>query len=146
MFKKGIKVGNTSALKGNEAKKIISQICESLSIDFIQFENHILSSKEKLLKVKLQGTHTVIYQETKEKGKENGEPLFFDIDGLGDFYPTVYTLWRLPSLLKTISTPQQVLLYIESGADLMLPGVSFIEQVEALKKGDKKSIILDGKG
>eukprot|EP01117_Protostelium_nocturnum_P006218 TRINITY_DN2241_c0_g1_i1.p1 TRINITY_DN2241_c0_g1~~TRINITY_DN2241_c0_g1_i1.p1 ORF type:complete len:453 (+),score=112.17 TRINITY_DN2241_c0_g1_i1:539-1897(+) len=28
----------------------------------------------------------------------------------------------------------------------MLPGVSFIEQVEALKKGDKKSIILDGKG
>ncbi|KAF8599412.1 hypothetical protein BDV93DRAFT_546886 [Ceratobasidium sp. AG-I] len=37
--------------------------------------------------------------------------------------PTVYTLWKRPSLLPMISTPSAVIPVLVGGADLMIPGV-----------------------
>ncbi|KAJ3185185.1 Eukaryotic translation initiation factor 2D [Geranomyces variabilis] len=51
-----------------------------------------------------------------------GQPIFWkDLDGR--ILPTVYTLWKIPSMLPLIETHGPVLLKLFDGADLMLPGV-----------------------
>merc|ERR1719348_2821689 len=50
--------------------------------------------------------------------------VFFQVEKAGlMFWPTVYTLWRHPSLLPTLTTWPPVLARLTRGADLMLPGV-----------------------
>ncbi|KAI5288763.1 hypothetical protein KEM54_004899 [Ascosphaera aggregata] len=39
------------------------------------------------------------------------------------FYPTVYTLWRHPSLIPLLHTPPMVMEKLYNGADLMIPGL-----------------------
>lgn len=49
-------------------------------------------------------------------------PYFFDT-GDGNIYPTVYFAWISPTSFATLLVPEQVLSFLENGADLMLPGV-----------------------
>jgi len=144
MFKKPFKTANVNVTKGSELKKIKIDICSKLTIDPDVFDS-ILSPKEKLIKVRLAGSHTIIYQETKENGRENGDPLFIDLEGRSEFFPTVYTLWRAPNLLRKFTIHAGVLNYIQSGADLMLPGVvqNGIENLNTLKKGEYSSIVVN---
>ncbi|KII84045.1 hypothetical protein PLICRDRAFT_57876 [Plicaturopsis crispa FD-325 SS-3] len=56
----------------------------------------------------------------------DGDPLWFTL-GIGkeaeDLIPTVYTLWKRPTLLPFLSTPSAVIPVLVGGADLMIPGV-----------------------
>lgn len=47
--------------------------------------------------------------------------MIFDVRG--KWYPTVYFLWKFPNLAHAFTTHPQVMQYLSSGADLMLPGV-----------------------
>ncbi|TDL26969.1 hypothetical protein BD410DRAFT_783083 [Rickenella mellea] len=52
-----------------------------------------------------------------------GDPLWFTLGkGSEDLIPTVYTLWKAPDLLPTLSTPSAVIPRLTDGADLMIPG------------------------
>jgi predicted ribosome-associated RNA-binding protein Tma20 len=53
-------------------------------------------------------------------------PYFFDLLDRNDLYPTVFTLFRFPSMLRPILIYQPVSEYLLNGADLMLPGVAYI--------------------
>ncbi|KLO16572.1 hypothetical protein SCHPADRAFT_823044 [Schizopora paradoxa] len=54
----------------------------------------------------------------------DGDPLWFTVGkGSSDLVPTIYTLWKRPNLLPTLSTPSQVIPVLMGGADLMAPGV-----------------------
>lgn len=54
-------------------------------------------------------------------------PYFFDLYGRNDFYPTIFTLFQYPSILRhTIVIYEPVAEYLLNGADLMLPGVASI--------------------
>ncbi|KAJ3150086.1 Eukaryotic translation initiation factor 2D [Geranomyces michiganensis] len=56
-----------------------------------------------------------------------GQPIFWkDLDGR--ILPTVYMLWRIPSMLPLMETHGPVLQKLFDGADLMLPGVIVPEQ------------------
>lgn len=48
-------------------------------------------------------------------------PIAFDIRGV--VFPTVYLLWKFPNMLPSFTTHSQVISFLTSGADLMLPGV-----------------------
>ncbi|PRP75598.1 hypothetical protein PROFUN_15643 [Planoprotostelium fungivorum] len=146
MFKKPFKTANSNVTKGSDLKKIKGDICARLQIDPSLFDEKILSSKEKLIKTRLAGSHTIVYLETKDSGKESGDPLFIDLDGRNDFVPTVYTLWKLNNVLKRMKIHPGVFQYIQSGADLMLPGVAQggIEEIESLKKNVLYSVVLNG--
>ena len=53
-------------------------------------------------------------------------PTFIDLDPkapLRKLMPTIYGLWRAPSMLPTLLVPSQVSGFVIGGADLMLPGV-----------------------
>jgi translation initiation factor 2D len=49
--------------------------------------------------------------------------LFFDPNGKGRVFPTVYTLWAFPNAMKSLLTFSEVSPKVLGGADLMLPGV-----------------------
>ncbi|KAI5057282.1 hypothetical protein GOP47_0027297 [Adiantum capillus-veneris] len=56
---------------------------------------------------------------------EGGPPMLFDLDGRGnDIFPTVYALWKAPSLLPSfLLKGGEVSRYVLGGADLMFPGI-----------------------
>ncbi|KAH9015488.1 hypothetical protein EDB85DRAFT_2076347 [Lactarius pseudohatsudake] len=68
------------------------------------------------------GNPSVLYVST------DGDPLWFGV-GKGssspsdDLIPTVYTLWKYPTLLPTLTIHTTVVPVLVSGADLMVPGV-----------------------
>ncbi|KIP12172.1 hypothetical protein PHLGIDRAFT_370577 [Phlebiopsis gigantea 11061_1 CR5-6] len=67
------------------------------------------------------GVHGLVYLAAE------GDPLWFSLDedknGEGEVLPTVYTLWKDPSLLPAVTTPKVVIEKLVGGADLMIPGV-----------------------
>ena len=52
-------------------------------------------------------------------------PLFLDFDEKGPLVPTVYFLWKNPSVYPMLVVHMPVLQYLENGADLMLQGKNF---------------------
>jgi predicted ribosome-associated RNA-binding protein Tma20 len=53
-------------------------------------------------------------------------PYFFDALGRNDLYPTIFSLFKYPSMLRSIVIYEPVAEYLLNGADLMLPGVAYI--------------------
>ena len=52
------------------------------------------------------------------------QPMFFDPDGRGNtVLPTVFALWRVPTLMPALVIHPQVSHYVMRGADLMRPGI-----------------------
>jgi predicted RNA-binding protein (TIGR00451 family) len=72
----------------------------------------------------------------------NSVPLFFSIKN--DILPTLYSLWKYPEMARCILIPGPVSQFIMNGADLMLPGVAAISNLEGLKKGDVVCIKIIG--
>ncbi|KAH9037455.1 hypothetical protein EDB85DRAFT_606006 [Lactarius pseudohatsudake] len=58
----------------------------------------------------------------------DGDPLWFSVgkgssSSFDELIPTVYTLWKHPTLLPVLTTPAAVIPVLVGGADLMVPGV-----------------------
>ncbi|KAH9054133.1 hypothetical protein EDB87DRAFT_1676616 [Lactarius vividus] len=58
----------------------------------------------------------------------DGDPLWFSVGkgsslSFDELIPTVYTLWKHPTLLPVLTTPVAVIPVLVGGADLMVPGV-----------------------
>lgn len=51
--------------------------------------------------------------------------MFFQMDSMQTtaLFPTIYTLWHYPCLLRTFTTRAPVVSKLAGGADLMLPGL-----------------------
>lgn len=74
------------------------------------------------------------------------EPVFFEQDG-GRLVPTVYTLWRLPSLLPYLCTWEAVIERLAGGADFMAPGLAgYSERLSEARPGDAVAIRVAGSG
>lgn len=58
----------------------------------------------------------------------NDQPSFVLVEGV--LFPTVYTLWKLPSLVHSLPTWAPVVDRLRGGADFMLPGVALADQSE----------------
>eukprot|EP00761_Pharyngomonas_kirbyi_P009862 gb/GECH01009880.1/.p1 GENE.gb/GECH01009880.1/~~gb/GECH01009880.1/.p1 ORF type:complete len:634 (+),score=170.54 gb/GECH01009880.1/:1-1902(+) len=73
-------------------------------------------------------------------------PLFVDCSGgRGDYYPTIYALWRFPPIVPTFYIYPETSTFILGGADLMLPGI--LQPPGGLgefRTGDKRSITVVG--
>lgn len=76
----------------------------------------------------------------------DAEPIFFEQDG-GCLVPTVYTLWRLPSLLPYLCTWEAVIERLAGGADFMAPGLAgYSEHLSEARPGDAVAIRVAGGG
>lgn len=117
MFARPFRVKSNTAIKGSDRRKLKSDLATtfpSLSADEL---TELVPNKEELNVVKIyahKGDAVTLYVLHKN-------PLFFELEKR--LYPTVYVLWRYPTLLPTFRTWPPVLQKLIGGADLMLPGV-----------------------
>lgn len=118
MFIKPFKVKNNIQMKGSEVKNKLktklSQQFKSLTESDLTV---LLPSKAAFQSVKVitnNEQQVTIY--TAEK-----RPMFFEFQDR--LYPTVYSLWLVPSLVPYFTTHAQVLPKLANGAHLMMPGV-----------------------
>ncbi|KAJ8923605.1 hypothetical protein NQ315_010184 [Exocentrus adspersus] len=117
MFKKAFKIKSNNQLKGSERKTFKDLVLKAFPNITEHEINDFLPKKEVLNVIKIvtvDNIHVQVYAVQKK-------PMFFET--LGRLYPTVYFLWKFPSIIYAFTTHQNVMQYISSGADLMLPGV-----------------------
>ncbi|XP_071799844.1 eukaryotic translation initiation factor 2D-like [Asterias amurensis] len=117
MFRKAFHTRSNIAIRGSDRRKLRSTICEQFPrLDADQVAE-LTPNKDDMTVMKII-THAdcIVYVYCL-----TGTPVFFQIEK--QLYPTVYTLWKHPDLLPSLSTWPPVLDKISGGADLMLPGV-----------------------
>lgn len=123
MFKKPLGDAKTSApLRSSERRKLKARTAERF-----QLTQEIVDTlvPEGLLAQKFSaynGEPGVLYISA------DGDPLWFSLgkgssSSFDELIPTVYTLWKHPTLLPTLTTPAAVIPVLVGGADLMVPGV-----------------------
>ncbi|XP_030852103.1 eukaryotic translation initiation factor 2D isoform X2 [Strongylocentrotus purpuratus] len=121
MFKKPFHVKSNAAMKGSDKRKMKTSVLQQFGeITSVQVDS-IFPNKSQTTTMKIQthtGEHMMVYC-------ADGVPAFFENEKV--LYPTVYTLWKCPSLLPCLSTYAPVIEKMAGGADLMLPGVVFPE-------------------
>nr|XP_023016633.1 eukaryotic translation initiation factor 2D isoform X2 [Leptinotarsa decemlineata] len=117
MFKKPFKIKTNTQSKATERKNFKDTLLRKFPNLTESEVNDLLPKKEALNVVKIV-THSnvVVNVYTVQK-----RPVIFEVEG--NIFPTVFLLWKFPHLLYSFTTHQQVMSFISSGADLMLPGV-----------------------
>ena len=117
-FKKDLGAGRNSLLSSKDTKTLRSAL-EELYPQLGGALDTLLPKKAALEATKY-GNGAIVYQVQGEKN-----PILFNPSGKdGDpVFPTVYSIWKCPWMMPTISMYWQVSDKIIKGADLMLPGV-----------------------
>uniref|UniRef100_UPI00358E780E eukaryotic translation initiation factor 2D n=1 Tax=Myxine glutinosa TaxID=7769 RepID=UPI00358E780E len=117
MFVKPFRVKSNSAMKGSESRKLRADILAAFPKLSAEQLWCLLPGKRELAVVRAIDHHGQIHTVYFVAG----EPAFFV--SAGRIVPTVYTLWKFPDLLPSLTTWPPVLTRLAGGADLMLPGV-----------------------
>ncbi|CAH1114110.1 unnamed protein product [Psylliodes chrysocephalus] len=117
MFKKPIKVKSNNQSKGTERRNFKDSLQKAFPKLTENELNELLPKKEALNILKVV-THSelIIIVYTVQK-----RPIVFELNG--KLFPTIFLLWKFPNIIHAFTTHQQVMSFISSGADLMLPGV-----------------------
>jgi len=139
-FRKEIQVSSQSPL----GKKDLKTLRKDLAAEFPALASS--SALDALVPVggewnaiKLKQSGTVLYQQV---GKP---PTFFDLEGRGDLWPTLYALWAMPDLLPALHTHGPVSKFLVKGADMMLPGLIVPEGgLEPFPAGAKRCVRVQG--
>lgn len=121
MFKKNPQPKPSANIKSSERRKLLSQICTIYNLPPVkqlskQSLEDILPSIAKRATFKSPlGFSGSIYFDSKEI------PLWFQTRD-SQLYPTVFTTWKCPYIIPTITTHPHVIDILGNGADLMIPG------------------------
>eukprot|EP00873_Tetraselmis_striata_P016277 jgi/Tetstr1/436541/TSEL_002696.t1 len=157
MFKKPVTLSSTHKISGGDRKKLRKQAPATPRTPAYTTPYSRLSlqkafpgaAEEDLLAVlpakdgelslgKVQSSRTQIYL-------LDEQPIFVDVSGKGDFFPTVFALWRAPALLPAVTVKHPaVTTYVVGGADLMLPGVDAAAGVPPVERGAMVAILSPG--
>eukprot|EP00271_Cylindrocystis_brebissonii_P015461 TRINITY_DN38362_c0_g1_i1.p1 TRINITY_DN38362_c0_g1~~TRINITY_DN38362_c0_g1_i1.p1 ORF type:complete len:719 (+),score=126.68 TRINITY_DN38362_c0_g1_i1:240-2396(+) len=136
MFKKTVEARGQQRLSGADRKKLRRTALQTWTAASEVDLDGILPPKADVTVTKL-ANRALVY------AVEGGPPLFFDVDGRGNhILPTVYALWKVPSLLPSLELKGgEVSRYVLGGADLMLPGVRIPDEgLPSFKEGDIFSV------
>ncbi|KAG5899462.1 hypothetical protein JTB14_015315 [Gonioctena quinquepunctata] len=117
MFKKPVKIKSNTQSKATERKNFKDTLLKKFPSITESEINELLPKKEPLNVLKVV-THSNVIVNVYTIQKR---PVIFEIEGR--IFPTVFLLWKFPNTLHAFTTHQQVMSFISSGADLMLPGV-----------------------
>lgn len=140
MFKKSNEVRALQRLSGADRKKLRRNVCQRFSSASDAVIDDILPPKTEITVAKLTNRAHVY-------AVEGGPPMLFDVDGRGnEIFPTVYALWKVPTLVKSfLLKGGEVSRFIIGGADLMFPGICVPpEGLPAFSAGEPWSVKVPG--
>jgi hypothetical protein len=113
--KKPIENLRQSLIKSSQKRQLKADILKAFPILQAQDLELLMPSKQDLYSATLAGpTKMTIYLSSSK------EPLFFDLKGNGDLYPSVYALWILPVFLPTFTILPETFHFIQGGAGIVL--------------------------
>ena len=150
MFKKELTERSRSLLKNKDVKRLKEKIVAQYALLNEDELSGIFTSKTNVTELRLVNKVSIYLIED--------IPYFFDIAeeigadssrGVVDrplvtIFPTIYLLWRIPTLIKAYLIHPPVSSYILRGADLMLPGVMTIKNLNDLQVNEHVSIRVFG--
>ncbi|EFJ51539.1 hypothetical protein VOLCADRAFT_56991 [Volvox carteri f. nagariensis] len=118
MFKKPFSIGQSHKVSGADRKKLRRALEQTFGVSEESLEVLLPAKSGELECAKLASPSRVVLY------LHDGQPILVDPNGKGDYVPTIFALWRLPTLLPQVHVKHPaVSRYIVGGADLMLPGV-----------------------
>ncbi|GIM15473.1 hypothetical protein Vretimale_18249 [Volvox reticuliferus] len=118
MFKKPFSIGQSHKVSGADRKKLRRALEKAFGVSEEALEALLPAKAGELECAKLASPSRVVLY------LHDGQPILIDPNGKGDLAPTIFALWRLPTLLPQVYVKHPaVSRYIVGGADLMLPGV-----------------------
>jgi predicted RNA-binding protein (TIGR00451 family) len=118
-------------VKGSDLKKIKTKILKHYDIDEETLDEML---PPKIGKLQLDNK-CFLYTEPDSK------PVFIETDR-GDIFPTLWTMWKFPSMAATISIHAPVSPFVCSkGADVMLPGCAE-ENLGTFRAGDHRFLLV----
>jgi translation initiation factor 2D len=141
-FKGEFKITTQSLLGKADVKKLRASLLAEFPTLSKKELSSVLSDKKDIALLKC-SNGTALYVPA------DSPPTFFD-DGFGGVYPTLFTLWRLPSMMPELVTHGPVSKFLlpkerSAGADMMLPGVIVPDGgLGAFEVGQKRLIRVDG--
>ncbi|KDQ54587.1 hypothetical protein JAAARDRAFT_182095 [Jaapia argillacea MUCL 33604] len=120
MFKKPLADVKTSApLRSSDRRKLKQRVVQTYSLSSEDGELLVPDGLKSLKFSTYAAQPGIVYLAS------DGDPLWFSLGkGSDELIPTVYTLWKKPDLLPSLSTPGAVIPKLVDGADLMIPGVA----------------------
>lgn len=163
IFTKPFRVKSNTQMKGSDKKKLKASIKKSFPDLTDDHLNDLLPMKEEIVVSKI----FTFTEDSVLLYIHNKNTVFFEMEKEKQFFPSVYTLWKVPDMFPTFTTmagktlsfiyvkisnfifPEAVMPRIANGADLMLPGVIINDEkgIKAycdgkLAKGDQVAINL----
>lgn len=116
-FRKEISISTQAPLGKKDLKELRKDVAETFPRLTAQQLDAILPLDAEWLVLKAKQSGTVLYQQV------GRPPAFFDLEGRGDVWPSIFTVWALPDMMESVETHGPVSKPLLKGADLMLPGV-----------------------
>jgi translation initiation factor 2D len=110
MFKKPIENVRQSLIKSSQKRQLKAEIIKAFPKLTNEDLEVLMPSKQDLYSATVSGSKMVIYLSASK------EPLFFDMRGSGDVFPTVYAMWILPVFLPTFVIQPETFHFIQGGA------------------------------
>mmetsp|Transcript_12603 Transcript_12603/g.28558 ORF Transcript_12603/g.28558 Transcript_12603/m.28558 type:complete len:581 (-) Transcript_12603:83-1825(-) len=140
MFKKQFAVQSQNLLSKKDLKNLRSQLLEQLPALEEKVVEELLPGDQ--VKVSKLDNRCLLYSQG------DGPATFFDLEGRGELFPTLHTLWMHPQILPELTIYAPVSKFVLNGADLMLPGVivpaNGVAGFGGVSKGQKRCIKIEG--
>lgn len=140
MFKKSFVVQAQNLLSKKDLKALRTTLTQEYpSLDDKALDALLPDGQVKVLKL---DNRCLLYQ------AGEAPPCFFDVEGRGEVYPCMTTLWQHPFMMQELTIHPPVSKFVLNGADLMLPGVivpaNGIAGLGTVSKGQRRCIKIEG--
>ncbi|XP_002742065.2 eukaryotic translation initiation factor 2D-like [Saccoglossus kowalevskii] len=137
MFHKPFRVRSNTTIKGSDRRKLRSEVRNQFPRLAEDDLNVVVPNKDEMTVMKIYshaGDNVIVYCLHKN-------PIFFEVEK--KLFPTVYTVWKYPTLVPVFTTWENVFRNLSGGADLMLPGVVLkVMESQSLPLVDKGDVCL----
>jgi translation initiation factor 2D len=120
MFKKerDLTIRSKTLLKNKETRTLLTEVLKQYPSLTEEVLHDVIPKKASITVAKL-ASRTLVYI-------VDSVPMLFDKDDRNQLFPTVFMLWRLPSMMRQVLIRDQVSGFVLKGADLMLAGVNLL--------------------
>jgi translation initiation factor 2D len=130
MFAKAASVCGTAKehrLSGRDAKAVLDKAGAVLGMSDAELRDALGLRKDNMLVSKLPASGALLYWREASEARGAKRALLIDLDGRGEWWPTLEALWLVPTMLARLEVHAPVSRFVLNGSDVMLPGVVRLE-------------------